>query len=408
MDPLDIMMNKDRVVPYFLPIISADTQKVIGYEVEAYWIENNKPMNVTWFFDDHDIPREYRIEMEDHLQARAFETFETQFNTEQPVTLFFHYNSKLLEVDNGETLLGRLTKMKDNGMPFQQIVVIIGFDRSLEELFDVKHTIMYIQSLGIQIALDAEDTTTSQLEFISQIRPNVIRVSCGFLQENALPSMYSDIHHSLSSLARKIGSTLLFNGITSFAQLNYAWRNGGRYYQGSYLQKAVPTNPNEPIEQVQLMKDMNHFIAFERKKVEAQLTLSNELTLSLKQVLKGIPQNESLDSMVLTIAKALTNYTFRVYICNENGYQESSNGEKDECGNWYLRMESKAKNWSWRPYFLENIVRMNVEKKGILSDLYTDIDKDEQIRTYSYPLSDALYIFIDIPYRYLFDQNDLL
>ncbi|WP_353626248.1 hypothetical protein [Bacillus sp. JCM 19041] len=36
MDPLDIMMNKNQVIPYFLPIISADKQQIIGYEVQAY------------------------------------------------------------------------------------------------------------------------------------------------------------------------------------------------------------------------------------------------------------------------------------------------------------------------------------------------------------------------------------
>ncbi|GAF13889.1 hypothetical protein JCM19045_3175 [Bacillus sp. JCM 19045] len=51
---------------------------------------------------------------------------------------------------------------------------------------------------------------------------------------------------------------------------------------------------------------------------------------------------------------------------------------------------------------------MNVEKKGILSDLYTDIERDEQIRTYSYPISSNQYVFIDIPYDYLFEQDDLL
>lgn len=408
MDPLDIMMNKDHVVPYFSPIISADTQKIIGYEVEAYWTEHLKPININWFFGDHDIPREYRIEIEDHLQAKAFESLQKEDRLGDQLLLFFHYNVKLLQVDNGETLTARLAQMVEQGMTYKQIVIIIGFDQSLEEVIKMKHALMYIQSLGIQIALDAEDTTTSQLEFISQIRPNVIRVSCSFLQDHSLPGMYRDIHHSLSSLARKIGSTLLFNGIHSFSQLNYVWRNGGRYYQGRYLHKPNPFYVDEKNQEPQLVKDMNHFIQFERKKVEAQLHLSNQLTASLKHVLKTVANSESLDDIVLTIAKALTNYTFRVYICNENGYQESSNGEKNESGKWFLRPESKAKNWSWRPYFLENIVRMNVEKKGILSDLYTDIDKDEQIRTYSYPLSEALYVFIDIPYVYLFDQDDLL
>ncbi|WP_269758309.1 EAL-associated domain-containing protein [Thalassobacillus sp. C254] len=41
-------------------------------------------------------------------------------------------------------------------------------------------------------------------------------------------------------------------------------------------------------------------------------------------------------------------------------------------------------------------------------DLYTDIHKDELIRTYSSPINEQMYVFIDIPYSYLFEQDFLL
>lgn len=47
-------------------------------------------------------------------------------------------------------------------------------------------------------------------------------------------------------------------------------------------------------------------------------------------------------------------------------------------------------------------------EKGLLSDLYTDIERDERIRTYSFPISETLYVFLDIPYAYLYEQEGLL
>ena len=35
------------------------------------------------------------------------------------------------------------------------------------------------------------------------------------------------------------------------------------------------------------------------------------------------------------------------------------------------------KNWSWRPYFLENIMKMRFENKARLSDLYADIETEK-------------------------------
>lgn len=70
--------------------------------------------------------------------------------------------------------------------------------------------------------------------------------------------------------------------------------------------------------------------------MEAQFELSNSLTQELKLALKAVEQAESFDAVVLRIAKALTSYTFRVYICNDDGIQESSNAEKTSEGNWFF------------------------------------------------------------------------
>lgn len=149
-------------------------------------------------------------------------------------------------------------------------------------------------------------------------------------------------------------------------------------------------------------------VSYEQKKIHAQLQLANRLNQKLKFELDKIQTDEAVDEIALKTGRACTNYTFRVYICNSKGLQLSANAEKDEDGQWRLYEDMRNKNWSWRPYFLENIVRMKVEQKGILSDLYTDISRNEQIRTFSYPLSDDLYIFLDIPYSFLFEQEGLL
>ncbi|WP_078390952.1 EAL domain-containing protein [Shouchella patagoniensis] len=405
MDPLDIMMNKNQVIPYFLPIISADKQQIIGYEVQAYWVDGDEKINLNWFFEDRDIPSDYLLELEDDLQEKAISLYTKE---KQSSVLCFHYSANLLRKNAGEELLARLEAIDSLGIPLHRIIVIIGCQHTLEELLEVKHTMVYMQSLGVQIAIDADSSTPNQFELFTQLRPNVIRVNCRFLEENVLPGMYKDVHQPLSQLARKIGATLLFEGVETFKQLNYAWRSGGRYYQGSYLRHGEETFIDENECKNKLTKDMNHFIHFERQKMEAQFQLSNALTTTIKQAMKTIESSQEYDEVILKVASMLDEFTFRVYICNANGFQESANAEKNEEGKWELHKEGRAKNWSWRPYFLENIVRMNVEKKGILSDLYIDIERDEQIRTYSYPLTNTLYVFIDIPYAYLFEQDGLL
>ncbi len=406
MDPLDIMMKLDQIVPYFDPIISAENQLIIGYEVKPYFQTEDKELhNLCWFAQDESIPSEFRLELSNAVLHKVLDKYIT---TNQSQYLFIHYDAKLLLKDNGDSMIALLDGYVEQGLLLNNIVLQFIESFVTSHIDELKHLFAYIQTYGIQIAIDNVGQQNGNLDKLTIIKPNIIKVDVAFLQDDDLPQLYQDVHHLLSMLSRKIGATLLFKGIATFQQLNYAWRNGGRYYQGNYLVKTQPGFIAADNCKDKVKKDFHHFITFERKKMKAQLDLTETINEQLKTTLKKINPDDPYDETILTIASDCNDFTFRVYICNEAGFQLSSNAEKDEDGSWYLYAEGRQKNWSWRPYFFENIVRMNMEKKGILSDLYTDIEKDERIRTYSHPISDHLYIFIDIPYNFLFEQDGLL
>ncbi|MFH4233543.1 hypothetical protein WAJ75_21320, partial [Acinetobacter baumannii] len=72
------------------------------------------------------------------------------------------------------------------------------------------------------------------------LAPDILKVDLTNLRQTALLQSYQDILYSLSLLARRIGATLLYEEIDAFYQLQYAWKNGGRYYQGNYLKECLP------------------------------------------------------------------------------------------------------------------------------------------------------------------------
>ncbi|WP_062047216.1 EAL-associated domain-containing protein [Bacillus sp. JCM 19034] len=405
MDPLDIMMNKEKIKPYFQAVVSADKQLVIGYEVIPKYQSGNDFISLDWFFQDSTIPDEYRLELYDYIQMLAFEELQRE---KQSVILYFHYDVELLVKDQGETFLKRLSTFEKDGFSYDNFAIQFKSDEIVDKATEYKHFFFYLQSLGLRIVIEELGQSTSSLDHIVQLKPNVIKTNVSFIDEEELPHMFGEVHQTLSILSRKIGATLLFSGISNFNQLNYAWRNGGRYYQGDYIQSPRATFVPLDCSTVRLRKSFNHFLVYERRKIEAQVTLTNELNTKLRESLKLLSNDDAFDEMLMKVAQEFNQYAFRLYICNAEGFQQSSNAQKNENNEWVLLEEGRYKNWSWRPYFLENIVRMSIEKKGILSDLYTDIERDERIRTYSYPISDELYLFLDIPYDYLFEQEGLL
>lgn len=405
LDPLEVMLNLKQVIPYYQPVISADTQLIVGYEVLPLFKEENGNLKqLDWFFDDGSIPGDFHFELNNDVQQKALHTF---MESDQSMNLTFYYNARLLMKDDGESLLTLLQSSAQKGLDLHKIIIEIKEASITEQSNDLRKLIKYMKTLGIRIAIDVEQRNAS-LERLVQLEPNIVKVDAGFLDDDLLPQLYGDVHHSLSMLSRKIGAALLFKGITTYSQLNYAWRHGGHYYQGSYLKQPESNFVEADCSQEKIKTDFQRFVLFERKKMKAQLELTNWINEQFKMMLPSVKSDDAYDDIILKIGEASTNFAFRIYICNEEGIQLSSNAEKNAIGEWELHYEGRNKNWSWRPYFFENVMRMNVEKKGLLSDLYTDIERDERIRTYSFPISETLYVFLDIPYAYLYEQEGLL
>ncbi|MBU9720558.1 EAL domain-containing protein [Bacillus alkalicola] len=404
MDPLDILLNKDQVVPYYQPIISADKQMVIGYEVFARMNTKEGPLSLGSFFQDESIPLEYRDEIDEYVYTLALEQF--LHSPDQYIVLNTNIHSLLK--DNGDHLMEKLFTYQGKGLSLNRVVLEIKEKDYNTNFTDIKHLITYIQSTGVNIAIGDVGISHTNLERLATLNPNIVKVNLGFLEGDTLPDLYRDVLHSLSLLTRKLGSTLLFEGIDKYSKLNFAWRNGARYYQGYYLASPKPSFVEAEFTKDTLQKEFHLFIEQERKKIKAQHELTEKLSLELKSVLKNMKANNNLDNFLLSIANALSSFSFRVYICDHDGFQQTSNAIRTNEGLWKLEKSGFQRNWSWRPYFIENIVKMEFKKRGILSDLYTDIEKDEMIRTYSYPLEDGLFLFIDIPYSYLYEQEGLL
>ncbi|WP_047981806.1 EAL domain-containing protein [Ornithinibacillus contaminans] len=408
MDPLKIMLQLEHVIPYYKPIVSADSQLVIGYEVCPYFhdTDTNDEQSLDWFFSDSSIPEDFQLELTNYILEKTLDRF---IEMQDSPLLFFNYNVQLLFNDNAKTLLEILQSYATRGFTYDKIVVQIKETEITEEMETIGSLLKYMNATGIQISLDDVGQRNGNLDRLVLLKPNIVKVDAGFLKEDELPHLYRDVHHALSMVSRKIGATLLFKDIRSYNQLNYAWRNGVRYYQGEYLMGDSPDLVDPTICQDRLNRDFQRFVQFERKRVQAQLTFTNQINDLFKKILPTInSDDDDYDIIVAKVGQLCDEFVFRVYITNEEGVQLSSNAEKNELGEWQLHQEGKQKNWSWRPYFFENIIRMNVEKKGILSDMYTDIMRNEQIRTYAFPLSKTLYIFLDIPYTYLYEQDGLL
>ncbi|PFG06913.1 EAL domain-containing protein [Bacillus sp. es.034] len=406
MDALEILSNIEKVIPYFQPIFSADEHKIIGYEVFGRMnMGSDGVESLGPFFGDDEIPDEYKMEVDERVTRLALEKFLAE---KQEGYIFLNRNARLLMLDHGESFLDLLLEYEKKGLDLSRTVIELSEKTFVGDFDQLVHLLLYYKTYGIKIAIDNIGGNSGQLDRLSQYSPDILKVDLYQLRNDAGNKVYKDILYSLSMLARKIGASLLFENIEINYQLQFAWLNGGRYYQGFYLKHPSDSFFEPDLLKEKLKEKCQDYIRYEKKHLEAGYEFADVLHKEISQKLMTLKkQSLEFDDLLFEVARHFTDKCFRAYICDENGFQVTSNVVKSDQV-WTIEPRYKGKNWSWRPYFLENIIRMRIDKKGLLSDIYSDIDSGESIRTYSYPFGNGLYLFIDLSYEFLFEEDGLL
>ncbi|WP_078547452.1 EAL-associated domain-containing protein [Litchfieldia alkalitelluris] len=404
MDALEIMTNLHLVAPFYQAVFSADEHKVVGYEVLGRIKYEDEYKSLGPFFHDEAIPEEYRIEVDDLLLHMALDHFITL--DKQPY-IFMNRDANLLMIDHGESLLNLLLKYQDKGLILNKVVIELTEHNFIGDLERLNHLITYYRTYGIKIAVDNIGKESSNFDRIGLLNPDILKIDLKELLKTTTGQAYHDVLYSISLLARKIGATLLYEDVETLFQLQYAWKNGGRYYQGYFLHKPSSELVCDEVMKEKLKEETLHFIQHEKKKLFSVYDLSEQLNIKLQGLVQKYKKVDNYNELITYLSQNLGELSFRLYVCDDYGFQQSANIIKEE-EKWSLKEEYYMKNWSWRPYFLENIVRMKYNKKGILSDLYSDVESGENIRTFSYPLNEKDYLFIDIPYEFLFEHDGLL
>lgn len=406
MDPLDILTNLEKVIPYYQAIFSADEQRVIGYEVFGRIQLQDEIRSLGSFFQDENVPDEYRIEVDDFILNLAIDEF-LQIEDREELHLFINRDANLLMLDHGESFLQILLNKQDFGLKLNQIVLEItehNFNGDVEQLY---HLLTYYRTYGIKVAIDNIGKASSNLDRIGMLSPDILKIDLQPLRTTSTLQSYYDVLYSISLLARKIGATLLYEDVEVNFQLQYAWKNGGRYYQGYFLDKPKREFIDRDNGKERLKQEFQRFISSEKKKLERLYHFTESFHQRIHLLLTKIgKQYDNYTQLLEQLAEHLDDCCFRIYICDEDGFQQSVNIYKNT--NWEIQPEYQMKNWSWRPYFLANIMRMRIDQKGFLSDVYSDIEKGDLIRTFSFPLNNEHYLFIDLSYEFLYEQESLL
>ena len=398
MDALTVLDKLEQLQVVFEPIYSADEHIIVAYEAISSEFMNNEQFDMEAFIYNEEVPEEIRMEIEQLYVKQAIEFAKEELNE---IELYVPCNPNLLMVDYGESYFGLLKELVDESL-MKNITLVMNEHLYKGEMKHLHHVVKYIKTYGVKVALNNVGVH-SQLDAIFSLEPSVLKISVNQLNYNSWGNQ-NHVFTTIRTLAVKMGASLLVGGVDTIYQLQHAWKNGARYYKGAYLEKPSIDFKARDTLKPRFKDECEQFIATEKKiirqKFEAEKLLEKIIVGLIHEAQPSCQHEESL----ITLANSIKDYAFRLYMCDGEGFQTTPNIILKN-GEWHLDETALRKNWSWRPYFLQNLLKLREEQQISLSVAYSDIETDELTRTFSMALPNNEYLFIDIAYSYLYENN---
>lgn len=393
-----MILESDTILPYFQPIISADTFDVYGYEVLGRICDNNHIKSLGPYLNNSLITSEEHLLVDRTIRQKAFAEYaKTDFSAKLFLNIKPNWIYRFLANPDS---LPTIRMLKEYNIPTENIVIEITEESFTGELAGLAEILNAYRKAGCKIAVDDFGSNFSNFERVAFVNPDIIKVNMTIVQKSAEQEYYNELLKMISSFCQRIGADVLFEGIETKQQLYNCVQSGGRYYQGYLFSDARPAF--QYIENIgDILKDVireykeNEIISLNQR-ANINTVLSGVISSFIRE--NPLPaQISDFDNYLLKIAGILWSGCIKLFVCDRKGWQLSSNIElaPGETYQAIRRFERKI-NWSWRPYFLQTVIRLQQNAEGIITKPYRDIVTKERIYTYSYPLDESYLLFIDI------------
>lgn len=391
--PEALGLDGETLAAFYQPVIAMDTRRIMGYEVLGRAVKGDSVRSLGPFFCNDQIAEEDHILVDRLLREQAFSKLTLM--EEQPMLFINLKPSWIYRYEkNGE--LYTLFLLDKYGIDPKRIVIEITeecFHGSMERLRTV---VDLYRERGCLIAIDDVGSGFSSTDRIAHIQPNLLKIDIHMIKKSATHDGYFGVLRSFSDLADQIGASLLVEGVETREDLARSIQAGARYVQGFMFARAEPEF-REPdcfaaVIEAELEQHLLHYVGSERYWQRQ----SEQLAEQLVELLQEAEYPEDKDEWIEELLPELYAHCMRVYLCNDVGIQLSSNFCRESDQAWRREVQYRGANWSWRPYFVPNLVQLNENRRVIVSRAYTDLDSHAWIRTISVLVAPGLILFMDL------------
>ncbi|EMY79591.1 EAL-domain associated signaling protein domain protein [Leptospira weilii serovar Ranarum str. ICFT] len=408
----ELWFQSGEIVPFFQPILSVERDSIFGYEtLGRFKDQSGKIHSLGPFFlnamsgvEDlqerreiynlkRDVDRDIRKKAVLHLLENQNRFPEAKlFVNISPAYMRDHIEEE--EADDPYTI--RL--VNELGLDPSKIVIEIveeHFDGSIESL---RPLISRYKEEGFLVAIDDLGTRSSNLDRIGIFHPDILKVDLQMLRHSVISRNFQEILFTISRLSESLGCSLLFEGIENDTELLQSLTYSARFLQGFYFAEALPNMVGQEELKRRFSAVHECFLNHKRNQLMRRIALEKELEQKLDLAGILVKAEGQFCSIQIGNPGLLGDFVFRIYVTNLIGSQVSPNYMKIENDSIDVDPSFAGRNWSWRPYFLEQLYKSMKDTRAewIISNPYYDISYGILLVTYSKKISKENVLFVDV------------
>ena len=231
-------LRSGEIVPYFQPIVSLATNRIVGCEVLARWI---KP-------DGTHVPPSIFIPLAELTDQSETMTHALMRDTGRDLgavlahrpdfKVNFNVTAKQLE-DPGyaATFIAHVDR---SGLPKSQVIVELIEREALDSLDSARSVLAELQSNGIRVAIDDIGTGQNGLALLQSLGADIVKIDKLFIDLIDQDSRSRNITEMLVGVARASGMTIVAEGVERPEQVATLLSLGVNEAQGFYFAQPLP------------------------------------------------------------------------------------------------------------------------------------------------------------------------
>jgi EAL domain-containing protein (putative c-di-GMP-specific phosphodiesterase class I) len=385
------MEEKLELFPYFQPIVSVASGRIIGYEALARQHDKQqRVISAGHLFASNKLAAKQRIDLDRKVRFLALQKFsELDTNTSLAINISAAWINNLRQLNASPTL----KMLEELNIDRQRIIVEI--NEAHADLNKLREIVKRYRHQGLRVALDDFGSGASQIERVVAIQPDIIKIDLQLFKKANKGRMASDIVQMLTRLGKRTGCQIICEGVESDNEFLFGLSCGAQFMQGHLFAAAGPEFKVPTLYEQHINSLRGKFFRTTVEKMQKNIEDISDIKALIYKLKEALQSDFNLNEL------AKWNFSqsniVRFYLCDNQGKQISPNFNFTE-NRWFTDPRKIGFNWSWRPYFFQLIALENNGDAGriVTSERYLDFDTDLLCKTLALRLDKERILLTDI------------